>query len=336
MVKVGIVGATGYSGRKLAQILAKHRFVDVVYLSSRQEEGKVYNQLFPEVHPYLNLPLKRPSAREVEKKCEVVFLCLPHTASMDFISQLNTSKLKVIDLSADYRLKDASLYKKFYNRKHSDRKNLKKSVYGLPEILRKEIRNTGFVANPGCYAVSIILALYPLLKRKLLKESVVVDAKSGASGAGRKASLELSFCELYSDLRCYGPLMHRHLPEIIQVLKDSTSQNVDLALGTHLVSIHSGIMSTIYGFLKPQVKEKHIIEAYSIYREEPFIKLYYDGRLPSLRDVVGTNFCKIGFKVKGDKLLVVSCIDNLIKGASGNAVQNMNIMLGFKETEALL
>lgn len=333
MAKVAILGVGGYAGKKLVELLLGHKHAEIVYIADIAGVGQKYSRIFPEFTKKLDLTVKKPDVGKAVSKAEVVFLCLPHTVSIEYVPRIvkSNKKVKVIDLSADYRLKDVSVYKKFYGRVHDDRKNLDSAVYGLPELFRASIKKAVILANPGCYPTACILGLYPLLKAALVRGEIFVDAKSGASGAGRKAKVELSFCETNENLKCYKPFVHQHAPEIHQVLNTK-----DVIFVPHLVPLNVGIMCTMFMKLKSGVTEKKVRQAFSVYRKEPFVRFHDGGYLPSIKDVAGTNFCDIGFKVNGDKLVVVSCIDNLVKGASGQAIQNMNIMMSLDEKEGLL
>ncbi|RKY70345.1 MAG: N-acetyl-gamma-glutamyl-phosphate reductase, partial [Candidatus Latescibacterota bacterium] len=263
-----------------------------------------YSEVFKEFTSRCDLVLEKPDAEEAAKNADIVFLCLPHTVSMEYLPRIVKKKRKVIDISADYRLKDVSLYKKFYGKIHKDRKNLKLAIYGLPEVYKQEIGRANIVANPGCYSTCCILGSYPLVKYKLIKGDIFVDAKSGISGAGRKPKVELSFCEIDGNIKCYKPFVHQHTPEIEQILQR------EVVFVPHLVSIQDGIMCTMVMRLSSEIKSKSIARAFSFYENSPFVRVYHDGYLPTIKDVVGTNFCDIGYRIERDRLIVVSCIDN--------------------------
>ncbi len=333
MIQVGIVGATGYTGKKLISILLNHHRVKISGLWALLDKNTPYSEIFKEFKGRLDILCKKPDLKEILEK-DFIFLCLPHKVSLKYVPEILRKKKPVIDLSADYRLKDPKLYEKYYT-KHTDTKNLKKAVYGLPEFFRDKIKKAMLVANPGCYPTAVLLGVLPVLKFKLTDSDIIVDAKSGVTGAGRKPNLELSFCEVNENLKCYKPLIHQHAPEIESIATQITKSKIKIHFSPHLVPINRGILTTIYIKTKPKVAEKDISKAFEIYKNEKFVRVYFDGYLPQIRDVYDTNFCDIGFRFfKKERLLIlVTCIDNLMKGASGQAVQNMNIMLGFKEDE---
>jgi len=335
--KVAILGATGFTGEKLVEILLSHPKAEVVYLTSRTEVPVDYSKLFPR---FLNKTSLKCEPLDMEKCCDVadvVFLSLPHTVSMDFAPKLLAQKKKVIDLSADYRLKDTNVYQKYYKTAHKDSGNLLRAVYGLPELFKQDIEKSDLVANPGCYPTSIILALFPLVKEGLVDEKIIIDSKSAITGAGRKAVLEYHYSNISNNLWAYKPFIHQHIPEVGEVLKLSTGKTVKPYFTPHVIGVEAGIYSTIYVSLIKGTDEERIKNIYSKYYGNcPFVRL--PGGLPKLKDVVGTNFCDIGFGLDETKenAVIASSIDNLIKGAAGQAVQNMNLMLGFDETAGLL
>jgi len=336
-MKVAVLGATGFTGEKLIEILIKHKFVEINYLTSRVPNPISYSELFPRFKGRIFTKCERLDISKALKKADFFFLALPHTVSMQVVPLLIEAKKKVVDLSADYRIEDASIYNKFYNTLHTDKKNLRKAVYGLPEFFKDKIKRAVLVANPGCYPTSVILALAPLVKEKVIKRNIIVDAKSSITGAGRKAVIDYHFSNISGNIWAYKPFSHQHLPEIIQAVKGVSGLACNITFVPHVVGIESGIYSTIYLSFKKKVTQELINSIYiRYYRNAPFVRIL--NRLPKLKDVVGTNFCDIGFSLKNDGLnaVVASCIDNLIKGAAGNAVQNMNIMCGFSEKEALL
>ena len=276
---------------------------------------------------------------KVRKNCDVVFLCVPHTHSMEIVPQLLKSGKKVIDLSGDYRFKNAAVYEKYYKVTHTDKGNLKNAEYGLSELNREKISSAFLLSNPGCYPTVTILALYPLLKEGLASsQDIVVDAKSGISGAGRKASLSLLYTQLNENFSLYKPVVHQHVPEMEEYLRVFAKSKNKLTFVPHLLPLDRGIFMTGYVFLKKKTSDEALKKMYERYYEkEPFIRLFF-GDFPQLKDTAYTNFCDIGMKYFREKNLVVvgAAIDNLMKGASGQAVQNMNIMYGINETEGLL
>ncbi|MDD4955735.1 MAG: N-acetyl-gamma-glutamyl-phosphate reductase [Candidatus Omnitrophica bacterium] len=335
--KVAILGATGFTGEKLVEILLSHPGTEVTYLSSRTEVPVPYSKLFPR---FLNKTDLKCETLDIEKCCkaaDIIFLSLPHTVSMDFVPKLLAEKKKVIDLSADYRFKDTALYQKYYKLAHKDSKNLPKAVYGLPELFKKDIAKSSLIANPGCYPTSIILALFPLVKEGLVEKKIIIDSKSAITGAGRKAVIEYHYSNISNNLWAYKPFVHQHIPEVSEVLKLSTGTVIAPQFTPHVIGVEAGIYSTIYVTFTKSVTEEKISGIYSkYYKDCPFVRALPG--LPRLKDVVGTNFCDIGFALdeKKENAVIASSIDNLVKGAAGQAVQNMNIILGLDETEGLL
>ncbi|MBF0252352.1 MAG: N-acetyl-gamma-glutamyl-phosphate reductase [Candidatus Omnitrophica bacterium] len=336
MKKVGVLGVTGYVGREVVNCLVRHRQVIISELASRNIEPVQYSQMYPEFSGVIDIECKLINIDRIAETCDVVFLALPHTVSMEYVPLLLKKGVKVIDLSADYRINKES-YNKWYKIEHLDPANLDKSVYGLPEINREKIKKAKLIANPGCYPTSVILGLLPI-GGSLADPGVniISDSKSGASGAGKKADVALSFTEVNENLRCYKADEHQHIPEIEQILSKKIGKEITVHFAPHLLPVKRGIMSTIY---VTGLKEKDLVQAYEkyekFYEKEPFVRVREKGVLPELSNVVNTNFCDIGIKVSRGMLIIVSVIDNLLKGAAGQAVQNMNIMCGFDESEGL-
>jgi len=335
-MKVAILGATGFTGEMLAQILFSHPQADVVYLSSRTESPVPYAKMFPRFAKLTDLNCEPTDVLEAAKRADIFILSLPHTVSMDFVPFLLKKNKKVIDLSADYRLKDAAVYKKFYKMPHKDKVYLKQAVYGLPELFWDDVAGADLIANPGCYPTSVILGLYPLLKENLADPDIIVDAKSSITGAGRKADVAYHYSNIASNVWAYKPFVHQHVPEIIQALKNSSGKIARIRFVPHVIGVETGIYSTIHLDFKRKTDTKKLGDIYrKYYGDCPFVRLV-DG-LPKLKDTANTNFCDIGIVVDecGRFGVVASCIDNLIKGAAGQAVQNMNIMCGLAETAGL-
>ncbi|MDD5196319.1 MAG: N-acetyl-gamma-glutamyl-phosphate reductase [Candidatus Omnitrophica bacterium] len=340
MVKVGIVGVSGYTGEELIRILLRHPGVKLNGLFSSSAYAKPIAEIFPDLAGKLDLVCLKPAIKDIVGKCDVVFLALPHTTSMDLVPQLIKAGKRVIDLSADYRLKDFKAYEKFYQYKHKDKANLKSSVYGLPELYRAQIKKAGIVANPGCYPTAAILALAPLAAIGAADfNSVIIDAKSGVSGAGRKKTEVFFSSPDKEDFKAYKVGVHQHTPEINQALAILAGKKVKVTFVPHLLPVKIGILETIYikKNQKAKIKKLKLVDLYKkFYKHEPFVRIKAEGEFPALKDVVGTNFCDIGIKDCVDSVIVISAIDNLIKGASGQAVQNLNIMYRFPETAGLL
>ena len=337
MIKVSIVGATGYTGFELLKLLIKHPSVEVVSISALAEKPLPIADIFPGVKDLTGLICDLPDVRkEAENDSELVFLAVPHKVAMEWVPLLVKKGKKVIDLSADYRLKDVKLYEKTYGVVHRDVQNIKKAVYGLPEINKEKIQTAELIANPGCFPTSAILSLYPLVKNSLIENTVFIDAKTGISGAGRKPSLHFSFPEASGNVYPYKANKHQHMPEIVQEIEEFTHSKINCNFIPHIIPTERGILETIYTKPKKGIKMQDLKKAYQdAYLKEPFVRITEE--LPGLKQVTFTNFCDIGFMLdeKNGLLLVVSAIDNLLKGASGQAVQNMNIMYGLEEKEGL-
>jgi len=336
MIKVGIIGATGYAGEELISILLRHPEVKITSLSAKIDQAQDISRLFPKFAGKISLVCKEPDIKEIIAKCDLVFLALPHTVSMEMAPKLLKAGKKVIDLSADYRLKDTQTYAQFYKTKHKDKINLVQAVYGLPELYREKIKHAQLIANPGCYPTAAILALAPLAAFNLVDlESVIIDAKSGVTGAGKKVAENFLFSEINEDFKAYKVNIHQHMPEINQELSKLLGKKIKVTFVPHLLPLNKGILETIY--LKKTKKGQNIVSLYKkFYKKEPFVRIRDEGGFPRIKDVVGTNFCDIGIKDEQDNVIIVSAIDNLLKGASGQAVQNMNIMYKFPEYSALL
>ncbi|MBU1112536.1 MAG: N-acetyl-gamma-glutamyl-phosphate reductase [Candidatus Omnitrophica bacterium] len=334
-MKVAVLGATGFTGETLIEILLRHPKVKISYLCAKIDKPQKFSKIFPHFKGRLDLICANPDLEKAAKLAETIFLALPHRVSQSFAPFFVSKGKLVIDLSADYRFKKVKVYEQFYQTKHQDLANLKQAVYGLPEFYKPKIKKAKLIANPGCYPTVSILSLAPLLKVGLIK-NVIIDAKSGVSGAGRNP--DLSYRYEYKDGNCfsYKPFEHQHLPEIVQVLSQISGRKVSLRFTPHVIPAKVGILATIYGDLTKKVSESKVNSLYEkCYKKAPFVRLL-KRKLPQLKEVVGTNFCDIGFQIKDKKIVIVGAIDNLIKGAAGQAVQNMNIILGYPETAGLL
>jgi N-acetyl-gamma-glutamyl-phosphate reductase len=339
MIRVAICGGSGYTGGELLRILSHHPTVTIKAVTSERSAGKSVVDLFPNLHTYSNLIYEPLRAGDILDKADLFFMALPHGESQESVDFFFRRGKKVIDLSADYRLKDAKTYQQWYKVEHKFQKTLEKAVYGIPELYRKKISKANLIANPGCYPTGAILGLYPAIKNKLIDvASIVIDSKSGTSGAGRKAEIAFSFCEVNEGFKAYAIATHRHTPEIEQELSAIAGKDIIVNFTPHLAPFDRGILSTIYSRLTKHSDTKKIIDLYKkIYANEPFTKVLEKGRLPNVKNVRGTNLCEIGLVVnqRTNTLIIVTAIDNLLKGASGLAVQNMNIMMGFDEKTAL-
>lgn len=339
MLKVAIVGSTGYTGVELLRILIKHPEIEIVALTSERFAGQKISDIFPSLESHLGLKCQKLDVKEISKMADLVFLALPHTMSMTAAPYFIESGVKVVDLSADYRLKESQIYQKWYKKEHTSKNLLESSVYGLPELYREQIKEADLIANPGCYPTSIILALAPLLKKEIVElGDIIIDSKSGISGAGRKTALDFHFPECNENIKAYGLGTHRHIPEIEQELSELAQGKVIISFVPHLIPTTRGILSTIYAKLCERINSKELIDIYKdFYKDDCFVKICDEGKMPNTKDVLTTNYCSLGLAVneKANRVIVVSAIDNLVKGASGQAVQNMNIMCGFEEAMGL-
>jgi N-acetyl-gamma-glutamyl-phosphate reductase len=338
MIRVGIIGATGYAGEQLAWILHKHPMVSIEFYGSHNYTNIQFADIYNNFYSFIEE--RCIGTEEAEKRLEdidVLFIALPHGKAFDISQKALKMGVKVIDLGADFRLDSEETYKDWYGIQHECPSLLDEAVYGLTELNREKIKECRLLANPGCYPTATILALAPLLKHKLIdKSSIIVDAKSGVSGAGRSANIASLFTECNESIKAYGVGAHRHTPEIEQELSNIYGENVMISFTPHLVPMNRGILSTCYGFLKEELSTEALIDVYKdFYRDDYFVKII-DG-LPETRWVRGSNLCHIGLRVdkRTNRVIVMSVIDNLIKGAAGQAVQNMNLMFGFEETAGL-
>jgi len=335
-VRIAIYGASGYTGLELLKLLARHPQAEVTTLVTRQADAPHVSQVHPALTGSIDLPLQQLTVDQVAERADCVFACLPHGASAEVVSQLLDRNLKVVDLSADYRLASREIYEQWYAVKHPDAARIGTAAYGLPELYRDRIREAQLVANPGCYPTSAILALAPLLKAGLISpEGIVIDAKSGVTGAGRNPKPNLHFPEANENFSAYGLGTHRHMPEIDQVLGDAAGASLEVLFTPHLVPMDRGILSTCYAQPTAQADGQAVAAALAeFYQDEPFVHAV--GAPPSTKHVTGTNRCHVSAHVVRGRVVVVSAIDNLLKGAAGAAVQNFNLMYGYEEAVALI
>jgi len=339
-MKVSIVGATGYTGVELIKLLSRHPEVHLQCLTTRQPDPPALESLVPTLPKDSALKLTTFDFQATAASSDLVFLALPHTEAVTWGEKFFKKGKIVIDLSADFRLKEPALYKKWYHFEHRQKGLLAHAVYGLPEYYREEIQKANLIANPGCYPTSIILGVGPLLEKKLIEtDSIISDSKSGVSGAGRKLAESTQFCTVDDNFKAYKVSGHQHQPEIEQVLHEIAGKGVGLTFVPHLLPIQRGILSTIYVKLKPKVTEQKVFDSFQEkYASEAFVRVLKKGDFPSIAGVANTNFCDIGIWVDAKKrsAVIITAIDNLLKGASGQAVQNMNIRLGLAEDTGLL
>ncbi|MBN2378004.1 MAG: N-acetyl-gamma-glutamyl-phosphate reductase [Sedimentisphaerales bacterium] len=336
MIKVAIIGASGYTAWETIKILLRHNQAQLTYLTALPEECGPVTEIFPALRGRLDLNIEPVDLNKLSDSADVALCCLPHKVSMDYVPQLLSAGVKVVDFSADYRIHDAELYERVYQVPHTDQANLPRAVFGLPELFRKNIIGADLVANPGCYPTAASLVLAPLLKEKIIApDDIIINAISGASGAGRKAALPFHFPEMNENLFAYAVGSHRHMPEINQILADFTGTPADVLFQPHVVSIDRGITETIYCRPLMNIDQQKLSDLYHhYYGDEPFVRIL--NTPPKLKDIANTNFVDIFATVTGGKVVVFTTIDNLVKGAAGQAVQNMNIISELPETEGLL
>lgn len=336
MIRVAILGASGYSALELIKLLLRHPEAKITALTTRQTDPRPVGEVHPALAGRLDLNLENLSPGQIVERADAVFCCLPHGASAAVVAELLPAGKRVVDLSADYRLNDPAEYKRWYGLDHPDPARLAKTVYGLPELYRDQIKKASLVANPGCYPTSAILALAPLLKAGAISsDGIVIDSKSGVSGAGREPKPHLHFPECNESVSAYGVGTHRHMPEIDQVLSDAADRKVQVIFTPHLMPMDRGILTTCYAQpTRDLSSDAALAMLRDFYENEPFVRV--SESLPTTKQVSHTNFCDITSRAVRGRLVVISVIDNLIKGASGAAVQNFNLMHGLTETTALL
>lgn len=336
MIKVGIVGGTGYTGVELLRLLARHPEVELTAITSRSEEGVHVADMYPNLRGHVDLTFTRPEVDQLAG-CDLVFYATPNGVAMTQVPELLARGVRVVDLAADFRIKDVALWSQWYGMEHACPDAVAEAVYGLPEVNREQIRSARLVANPGCYPTAAQLGFLPLLENGLInRRRLIADCKSGVSGAGRGANVGTLLCEASESFKAYGVAGHRHLPEIKQGLAEAAGFPVGLTFVPHLTPMIRGIHATLYGVLKdPQDNLQALYE--ERYRDEPFVDVMPAGSMPETRSVKGANHCRIAVHrpQDDDTVVVLSVIDNLVKGAAGQAVQNMNIMFGFSETAGL-
>lgn len=336
MARIAILGATGYTAYELLKILARHPQAEVTALTTRQESRPHISEIHPSLTGQYDLHCENLSPDEVSARADIVFCALPHTASMEAIPQILEAGCRVVDLSADYRLSDPGIYEKWYGHVHTDPTRLSSTVYGLPEIYMDRIPGADLIANPGCYTSTSILGLAPLLANDVVEPAgIIIDAKSGVSGAGRSPKLSTLFAECNESVTAYGIGNHRHTPEIEQVLTDVGGKPVNVIFNPHLMPMDRGILCTMYPQLKQQKSVEELLALFrDYYAEQPFIRVV--DHIPATKHVAHSNYCDISVRMNQGQLVVFSATDNLIKGASGVAVQNMNLLLGLDQRTGML
>lgn len=337
MIKVGIIGATGYAGSELVRLITQHPKAELVTMTSQSYAGQEYKEVYSN-YSHLDYVCEEEHIEEMAEKCDVIFLALPHGVASKKINADILSKTKIIDLGADFRIQDVDVYEKWYTT-HYSKDILPEAVYGLCEINRDKIKGKRIVANPGCYTSCSILSLYPLVKEGMIDlSSIIIDAKSGATGAGRGLSLGNHYCELNESVKAYKVASHRHTPEIEEQLSIAAGQDIVLNFTPHLIPMDRGVLATCYATLNKKYTYDDIRKAYEkYYGNEHFIRLTKEGVFPETKWVKGSNFVDIGFTVdeRTNRVIVIGALDNLFKGAAGQAVQNMNIIMGIEETTGI-
>lgn len=339
MIKVGIIGSTGYAGQELVRILLSHKYAEIVWYGSRSYIDKKYSDVFGNMFKLVDSKCMDDNMEELADAVDVIFTATPQGLCASLVNEDILNKVKIIDLSADFRIKDVAVYEKWYGIEHKSPQFIDEAVYGLCEINRNDVKQARLVANPGCYTTCSILSVYPLMKEGLIKpQSLIIDAKSGTSGAGRGAKVANLYCEVNESIKAYGVTSHRHTPEIEEQLGYAAGEPILINFTPHLVPMNRGILVTAYGNLKHDVSWEDIRRIYEkYYGNEKFIRLLDENVCPETRWVEGSNYVDINFKVdpRTHRVIIMGAIDNLVKGAAGQAVQNMNLMFGLDEAEGL-
>lgn len=339
MIKAGIIGSTGYAGQELVRLLLGHKDVEIVWYGSRSYIDKKYYEMFRNMFQIVDDICKDDNMDALAAAVDVIFTATPQGMCASIVNEDILNKVKIIDLSADFRIKDVSVYEKWYGIKHASPEFIEEAVYGLCELHREDIKKARLIANPGCYTTCSILTAYPLVKEGLIDpHSIIIDAKSGTSGAGRGAKMDNLFCEVNENMKAYGVTTHRHTPEIEEQLGYAAGEEICLNFTPHLVPMNRGILVTAYANLKDGVTEDKIRAAYDkYYKDEKFVRVLEPGMCPETRWVEGSNYTDINFKVdeRTHRVVMMGALDNLVKGAAGQAVQNMNLLFGFDEAEGL-
>jgi N-acetyl-gamma-glutamyl-phosphate reductase len=343
-IKAGIIGGSGFTGLELLKILSKHNYVEISFVTSRTFKESAVSDIFPVFKDYDKeklIYIGKPEEEDL-KNTDILFLCLPPLESMKFLKGIwNGYNFKIIDIGSDFRIKDPVSFKKWYGSEHISKNKLSSFVYGLTELNKEKIKESSYVANPGCYPVSILLALAPVLKSNMEVKDIYIDSKSGVSGAGRKLADEYLFTNLDNNFYAYSAVGHRHIGEVEQEIKNIGGREIKVSFTPHIMALSRGIFTTIYckldGIFKKDGAEEKIFNMFNeFYEKKPFVK-FLGSKIPQIKNVAGTNMCMIGANIdqRTGTLKIFSAIDNLLKGAAGQAVQNMNIMMGFEETEGL-
>lgn len=339
VLKAAIIGGTGYGSIELVRLINKHPYLEIGSVVSNSQAGTSFSDVYPHLSGNVDQPLESFNAETLSENNDIVFLATPSGVSSKLVPELLKSGMKCIDLSGDFRLRSTVEYETWYKHSPAEEKYLNQAVYGLSEIYPDKVKNASLIANPGCYPTASSLGLLPILDSKLADEkSIIIDAKSGVSGAGRGLSLTAHYSEINENLKAYKLGEHQHIPEIEQVLSDENGCPITITFTTHLVPMTRGIMSTMYVNLKEEISTKKIIDLYKqFYQDSHFIRVRPEGNIPSTKEVLGSNYCDIGLYVdeRTNRLTIISVIDNLVKGAAGQAIQNVNLMNGWDERTGL-
>ena len=339
MIKVGIIGATGYAGGELVRILMGHKEAEIVWYGSRSYIDQKYADVYRNMFQIVDAKCMDDNIEALADQVDVIFTATPQGFLASVINENILGKTKIIDLSADFRIKDVKVYEKWYGIEHKSPQFIEEAVYGLCEINREDVKNARLIANPGCYPTCSILSIYPLAKAGLIDmDTLIIDAKSGTSGAGRGAKVQNLYCEVNESIKAYGVASHRHTPEIEEQLGYVSSSKVLLNFTPHLIPMNRGILITAYASLKEGVSEEDVKKAYDIYKDEYFVRVLKEGNVPEVRNVKCSNFVDVAYKVdpRTHRVIMMGAMDNLVKGAAGQAIQNMNIMFGLDEKTGLM
>ena len=339
MIKAGIIGATGYAGNEIVRLLLGHKDVEVAWYGSRSYIDQKYADVYQNFFKLVDAKCMDDNMEALADEVDVIFTATPQGLCASLINEKILSKAKVIDLSADFRIKNVKIYEEWYKIEHKAPQFIEEAVYGLPELNREKIKGARLIANPGCYPTCSTLSIYPLLKEGLIDpDTIIIDAKSGTSGAGRGAKVDNLYCEVNENMKAYGVASHRHTPEIEEQLGYASGENVTISFTPHLVPMNRGILATEYATLKKDVTGEEVKAIYDkYYADEKFVRVLDEGVCPETKWVEGSNYVDIGFKLdpRTNRIVMMGAIDNLVKGAAGQAVQNMNLLFGLPESEGL-
>lgn len=340
MIKVGVIGSTGYAGAELIRLLLQHQEAKIIWYGSKTYEGKEYSNIYKNMFHFVEATCLDEELEELSQQVDVIFTATPGGYSATGLNEKILKNTKVIDLSGDYRFSDTKVYEDWYKIKHYNQEINEQAIYGLCEINRKKIKEATLIANPGCYPTCTLLSLYPLIKEKIIDTaSLVIDAKSGTSGAGRSATTGNLFCEVNESIKAYGVTTHKHIPEIEEQLSNFAGEKVTISFVPHLVPMNRGILITAYGNLAKEISQEEIDTLYQkYYQKESFIRVRKSGDFPETKWVKGSNFVDVSTMIdqRNKRIIVMGAMDNLVKGAAGQAIQNMNLMFGIKETTGLM